>query len=69
MHSGVLNTNVATIHSKSKLYLVSRSCPSCCRFLSSLEFGLMSMWEVLNLFDSEAVVRVSGAAATVDYFG
>ena len=25
-------------------------------------------WEVLNLFDSEAAVRVSGTAETVDYF-
>ena len=26
-------------------------------------------WEVLMWFDSEAAVRVSGAAETVDYFG
>ena len=26
-------------------------------------------WEVLMLVDSEAAVRVSGAAETVDYFG
>ena len=29
----------------------------------------MHQWEVLLLFDSEAVVQVSGAAETVDYFG
>ena len=43
VHSGVLNANVAAIHLESKLYVVSRSHPSCSRFLSSLVFGLMSM--------------------------
>ena len=30
---------------------------------------LHHLWEVLMWFNSEAVVRVSGAAETVDYFG
>ena len=29
----------------------------------------MQQWEVLKVFDSEAVAWVSGAAETVDYFG
>ena len=33
-----------------------------------VETMLFSCWEVLMLVDSEAVVRVSGAAETVDYF-
>ena len=41
--SGALNANVAAICSESKPYVVSRSHPSCSRFLSSLVFGLMSM--------------------------
>ena len=30
---------------------------------------LTYLWEVLNRLDSEAAVRVSGAAETVYYFG
>ena len=41
--SGVFDANVVAICSESKPYVVSRSHPSCSRFLSWLVFGLMSM--------------------------
>ena len=51
---------------------------SCCILLrvwvwgylwSSNSYIVTVAWKVLMWFDSEAVVRVSGAAETVDYFG
>ena len=34
-----------------------------------LEETKCRIWEVLYVFDSEAMARVSGVAETVDYFG
>ena len=41
----------------------------CSCSLSILAKEVPQPWEVLMLVDSEAAVRVSGVAETVDYFG
>ena len=40
-----------------------------CDFLLEESFCTQFCWEVLMWFGSEAAVRVSGAAETVEYFG
>ena len=66
---------LTTLHNEDKLqkqqfnlYLTSTLAFFCTDLLKRYFFRKFG-WEVLYVFDSEAAVRVSGAAETVDYFG